>query len=48
MRMQVLTESSYPGFGYMMSQAATTLWETWGGTRTETEGHSSRNHIMFG
>ena len=46
--LEVLTETSYPSFGYMMSQAATTLWETWGGTRTETEGHSSRNHIMFG
>eukprot|EP01043_Picozoa_sp_COSAG02_P048115 COSAG02_NODE_4691_length_5089_cov_3.712425_1_plen_1144_part_00 len=46
--LEILTETSYPSFGYMISQAATTLWETWDGTRTETEGDSSRNHIMFG
>ena len=46
--LEVLTETSYPGFGYMMSQAATTLWESWDGTRTQTVGDSSRNHIMFG
>jgi alpha-L-rhamnosidase len=46
--LEVLTETSYPGFGYMVAQAATTLWESWDGTRTETVGDSSRNHIMFG
>ena len=38
---KILTQETYPGFGYWVSLGATTLWEDW-------KGESSRNHIMFG
>lgn len=38
----VMNQTSYPGYGYMLSQGATTLWECW-----EKE-HGSHNHPMFG
>ena len=41
-----LLNDTYPSFGYMVSQGATTLWEAWEGTHTEQT--SSWNHIMFG
>ena len=42
----VLTETSYPSFGYMIEQGATTLWESWAGTRTEIGfSGTSRNHV---
>ena len=45
----VLNETTYPSFGYMISQGATTLWEAWDGTaHTIGGGGTSRNHIMFG
>ncbi len=31
----------YPGYGYMIVNGATTLWESW-------DGHDSHNHPMFG
>ena len=37
----LLTQRSYPSWGYWIDQGATTLWESW-------EGTTSRNHIMFG
>ena len=46
--LEILAEASYPSLGYMVSQGATTLWESWAGTRTSVSGGSSRNHIMFG
>jgi len=44
--MQVLLQDTYPSFGHMVSNNATTLWEAWEGTATNQV--SSRNHIMFG
>jgi len=41
--MQTPTE---PGFVYMLQQGATTLWETWTGSRYHQD--ASWNHIMFG
>ena len=42
----VATQTSYPSWGYMIKEGATTLWERWeymaGG------GMNSHNHIMFG
>jgi alpha-L-rhamnosidase len=35
---------SYPGWGYMLEQGATTLWETW----AESDNVYSQNHPMFG
>jgi alpha-L-rhamnosidase len=43
---RMLNQESYPGFGYMLREGATTLWERWeyltGG------GVNSHNHIMLG
>lgn len=44
----IINNTGYPSFGYMVSQSATTLWESWEGTAHEVHGGSSRNHIMFG
>ena len=45
----LLNETTYPSFGYMISQGASTLWEAWDGDQ-HTIGTlgTSRNHIMFG
>ncbi len=43
---KIATQTTYPGFGYMIREGATTVWERWeyltGG------GMNSHNHIMFG
>lgn len=38
---KIITEKTYPGWGYWVEQGATTLWEDW-------KGESSLNHIMLG
>ena len=42
----LLNVTAAPSLGYMISQGATTLWESWDGTRHRQV--SSRNHMMFG
>lgn len=44
----VANQTTYPGWGYMVSKGATTLWERWGGYRYFNAGMNSLNHIMFG
>ena len=34
------TQKNYPGWGYMVSQGASSMWESW-------DGYSSRNHTPF-
>jgi len=41
---RMVDEPSYPGWGYMLEQGATTLWETW----AESDDVYSQNHPMFG
>jgi len=43
---RLATQTSYPGWGYMLAEGATTLWERW----EKLTGHAmnSQNHIMFG
>ena len=38
---QVITQTTYPGWGYMLAQGATTMWESW-------DGHDSNDHPMQG
>lgn len=38
---RVITQTTYPGWGYMLKQGATTMWETW-------DGHDSHDHPMHG
>jgi len=43
---KLLTQTSYPSWGYMIKEGATTLWERW---EYLTEGGmNSQNHIMLG
>lgn len=37
----MMNQRDFPGYGHMIAQGATTLWETW-------QGEASRNHPMFG
>jgi len=39
-------QKSYPGWGYMIAEGATTLWERW--EKLAGMGMNSHNHIMFG
>ena len=43
---RMVTHKSYPGWGYMLAEDATTLWERW----EKLTGHAmnSQNHIMLG
>ncbi len=43
---KVATRRTYPGFGYMIEEGATTLWERW--EKLEGSGMNSHNHIMLG
>ncbi|MGG6309261.1 family 78 glycoside hydrolase catalytic domain [Paenibacillus macerans] len=39
--LEMVLSKEYPGYGYMIDNGATTLWESW-------DGHDSHNHPMFG
>lgn len=44
--MKIVLQESYPGWGYMIKEGATTLWERW--EKLTGRGMNSHNHIMFG
>ena len=39
----MMNQKEFPGFGYMLDNGATTLWENWSFKK-----HDSKNHPMFG
>jgi alpha-L-rhamnosidase len=41
----MLTKNDYPGWGYMISKGATTIWELWNGD-TADPAMNSGNHVM--
>lgn len=41
---RLVNQRTYPGWGYMLEEGATTLWESW----EYPENGSSQNHPMFG
>ncbi|HUX06048.1 MAG TPA: family 78 glycoside hydrolase catalytic domain [Acidobacteriota bacterium] len=43
---KIAAQESYPGWGYMIAEGATTLWERW--EKREGGGMNSQNHIMLG
>ena len=43
---QIATTKTYPGWGYMVSQGATTIWELWNGN-TANPSMNSGNHVMM-
>ncbi|NBC29696.1 MAG: family 78 glycoside hydrolase catalytic domain [Spirochaetes bacterium] len=44
--LRVATTPSYPGYGYMLANGATSLWERW--ELLEGGGMNSHNHVMLG
>ncbi|POZ89398.1 MULTISPECIES: alpha-L-rhamnosidase [Petrotoga] len=43
---RIATQESYPSWGYMIKEGATTVWERW--EKLEAGGMNSQNHIMLG
>lgn len=43
---KLATQTTYPSWGYMIQEGATTLWERW--EYLANAGMNSHNHIMFG
>ena len=41
---EIVNSTAYPGWGFMIDQGATTIWETW----KESDNTYSNNHPMFG
>ncbi len=44
MVLNIVNSETYPGWGFMVANGATTIWETW----KESDGVFSNNHPMFG
>ncbi|MGA2585917.1 MAG: family 78 glycoside hydrolase catalytic domain [Candidatus Aminicenantales bacterium] len=43
---RIASQTTYPGWGYMIKEGATTLWERW--EKNTGGGMNSHNHIMLG
>lgn len=43
--LKIILQDSYPGWGYMIKEGATTLWERW--EKLTGRGMNSHNHVMF-
>jgi alpha-L-rhamnosidase len=43
---RIASNTDYPGWGYMVKQAATTIWELWNGN-TAAPAMNSQNHVML-
>jgi alpha-L-rhamnosidase len=43
---RLATNTTYPGWGYMVEKGATTIWELWN-TDTAPPNMNSRNHVML-
>lgn len=44
--MKIVTQRSYPSYGYMIDHGATTIWELWNGD-TANPAMNSGNHVML-
>ncbi|HEV9035924.1 MAG TPA: alpha-L-rhamnosidase C-terminal domain-containing protein, partial [Puia sp.] len=44
--LRLATNKDYPGWGYMVGQGATTIWELWNGN-TADPAMNSQNHVML-
>ena len=42
----IATQKTYPSWGYMIENGATTIWELWNGNTADPE-MNSRNHVML-
>ncbi len=45
---QLITQTSYPSWGYMVENGATSIWELWNSDKERPEGMNSRNHFALG
>jgi alpha-L-rhamnosidase len=45
---EIAVQKSYPSWGYMIEQGATTMWELWNSDTEKPEGMNSRNHFAYG
>ncbi|MDP4269167.1 MAG: family 78 glycoside hydrolase catalytic domain [Bacteroidota bacterium] len=43
---QIATQTDYPGWGYMVKNGATTVWELWNGNTADPT-MNSQNHVML-
>ncbi len=43
---KIATNTTYPGWGYMIENGATTIWELWNGNEADP-GMNSGNHVML-
>ena len=43
---KIVTNETYPSWGYMINKGATTIWELWNGD-TANPGMNSHNHVML-
>jgi alpha-L-rhamnosidase len=45
---EMMNQTDYPSWGYMVKQGATTIWELWNSDVEPPEGMNSRNHFALG
>lgn len=45
---RLAVQTTYPSWGYMVEQGATTIWELWNSDKEKPEGMNSRNHFAYG
>ena len=45
---EMITQTDYPSWGYMIRNGATTIWELWNSDSEPPEGMNSRNHFALG
>ncbi len=45
---EVATQTTYPSWGYMLENGATTIWELWNSDKEPPEKMNSRNHFAYG
>ena len=45
---KVANQRTYPSWGYMVDNGATTIWELWNSNTEPPEGMNSRNHFTYG
>ena len=48
MAYEMINLTTYPSWGYMVAQGATTIWELWNSDTERPEGMNSRNHYALG
>jgi alpha-L-rhamnosidase len=45
---QMINQTNYPSWGYMLEKGASSIWELWNSDTEKPEGMNSRNHFALG